>query len=163
MLVALALALALETRGVVELEVEGQPVEKRFVLRHPEAADWNGKLVIGAHGGSGGQSFTRDGRVRGTDETALDDVIGAHALDSGFAYASVDRDGIGGTRERLDLTVQFTGIVEELDEVPPGSTVISVESILATTAVSPRIAAMISRNAAARNSSRSNQLAGRRK
>ena len=31
--------------------------------------------------------------IGGTDETALDDVIGRHAVTSGFAYASVDRDG----------------------------------------------------------------------
>jgi imidazolonepropionase-like amidohydrolase/SAM-dependent methyltransferase/pimeloyl-ACP methyl ester carboxylesterase len=114
MLAALALAVALESRGVIELELDGGPVEKRFVLRHPEEPSaWNGKLVIGAHGGSGGESFTRDGKVRGTDETALDDVIGDHALESGFAYASVDRDGIGGTREGLNLTRQFTDRIAE--------------------------------------------------
>ena len=34
---------------------------KRFVLRYPESG-WNGSLVIGAHGGSGGNNFDPDGQ-----------------------------------------------------------------------------------------------------
>ena len=64
-------------------------------------AKWNGSLVIGAHGGSGGDAIDRSGKVYGTSETALDDVIGDYAFANGFAYASVDRDGIGGTRRGL--------------------------------------------------------------
>jgi pimeloyl-ACP methyl ester carboxylesterase len=105
--------LATEEKGLLELPVEGKPSWKRFVLRYPELGSWNGKLVVGAHGGSGGEAFSRDGRVIGTDETALDDVIGEHALEKGFAYASLDRDGIGGTREGLRLTRRFTGIMKE--------------------------------------------------
>ena len=71
---------------------------------------WNGSLVIGAHGGGGGSNFDRSGKVIGTDETALDDVIGRHALAGGFAYASVDRDGTGG-RAGLSLTTQFANLV----------------------------------------------------
>jgi hypothetical protein len=105
--------LATEEKGQMELPAEGKPSWKRFVLRYPELGLWNGKLVLGAHGGSGGEAFSRDGRVIGTDETALDDVIGEHALETGFAYASLDRDGIGGTREGLALVRRFTGIMKE--------------------------------------------------
>ena len=52
---------------------------KRFVLRYP-ATGWNGALVVGAHGGSGGDNYDPTGKVIGTDETALDDVIGRHAV-----------------------------------------------------------------------------------
>jgi len=97
-----------QLKGVVPLDVDGKPIEKRYVLRTP--SNWNGSLVIGAHGGSGGNNFDRSGKVIGTDETALDDVIGRHALSNGFAYASVDRDGTGG-RAGLGLTVQFTNLV----------------------------------------------------
>ena len=92
-------------KGAVRLDIEGKPVEKRFVIRMP--AKWNGSLVIGAHGGSGGDAVDRSGKVYGTSETALDDVIGAYALSKGFAYASVDRDGIGGTRSGYALTMEF--------------------------------------------------------
>ncbi len=97
-----------QLKGLVTLDTTGGPVEKRYVLRTP--AKWNGSLVIGAHGGGGGNNFDRSGKVIGTDETALDDVIGRHALSTGFAYASVDRDGTGG-RAGLNLTAQFTGLV----------------------------------------------------
>ena len=97
-----------QLKGLVALDVDGKPLEKRYVLRTP--AKWNGSLVIGAHGGSGGNNFDRSGKVIGTDETALDDVIGRHALGQGFAYASVDRDGTGG-RAGLALTTQFTNLV----------------------------------------------------
>ena len=85
------------------------PFTKRFVVRVPEQA-WNGSLVIGAHGGGGGNNFDRAGNVIGTDETALDDVIGRHALAAGFAYASFDRDGGGNGTDGLALTYQFTQI-----------------------------------------------------
>jgi pimeloyl-ACP methyl ester carboxylesterase len=102
-----------ERRGVVPLDQEGRAVTKRYVLRRPVERDqWNGVLVIGAHGGSGGNNYARDGTVIGTDETALDDVVGLHAVERGFAYASVDRDGVGGTREGLRLTYAFTAWAE---------------------------------------------------
>jgi pimeloyl-ACP methyl ester carboxylesterase len=106
-------------RGLVALDVDGKPVAKRFVLRMPASAKatarqapaWNGSLVIGAHGGGGGNNFDRAGNVIGTDETALDDVIGRHALANGFAYASIDRDGTGG-RAGLSLTHQFADLAK---------------------------------------------------
>jgi hypothetical protein len=101
-----------ETKGLVALDVGGTRVPKRFVLRYPaDGARWNGSLVIGAHGGSGGNNFDPAGMVIGTDETALDDVIGRHATASGFAYASVDRDGAIDARGGLALTNQFADIV----------------------------------------------------
>src|SRR5688572_27695331 len=98
-----------QLKGLVPLEIDGKPVEKRYVLRTP--SNWNGSLVIGAHGGDGGNNFDRSGKVIGTDETALDDVIGRHALASSFIYASVDRDGSGNGRTGLSLTTQFTNHV----------------------------------------------------
>jgi len=101
----------IQLKGLVTLDVNGKAVTKRFVIRVPGAPKrWNRSLVIGAHGGGGGDDYDRSGKVIGTDETALDDVIGRHALAGGFAYASVDRDGIGGPREGLALTYQFTEI-----------------------------------------------------
>lgn len=101
-----------QVKGLVALEADGKAVAKRFVFRMPSPAGaWNGSLVIGAHGGGGGNNFDRSGNVIGTDETALDDVIGRHALAGGFAYASVDRDGAGNGRDGLGLTYQFTDIV----------------------------------------------------
>jgi poly(3-hydroxybutyrate) depolymerase len=94
-----------QVKGLVTLDVEGKAVTKRYVIRVP--GKWNGSLVIGAHGGSGGDAIDRAGRVYGTSETALDDVIGDYAFNNGFAYASVDRDGIGGTRSGYSLTMQF--------------------------------------------------------
>jgi pimeloyl-ACP methyl ester carboxylesterase len=100
-----------ELRGMVALDVAGTPVPKRFVLRYPSGAGgWNGSLVIGAHGGSGGSNYDPVGNVIGTDETALDDVIGEHAVARGFAYASVDRDGAVSARDGLRLTSQFADI-----------------------------------------------------
>ena len=96
-------------RGMVALTVAGAPVEKRYVFRVP--SKWNGGLVIGAHGGSGGNNFDRSGQVIGTDETALDDVIGRFAMANGFAYASVDRDGAVSARDGAALTYQFTDLV----------------------------------------------------
>ena len=98
-----------QLKGLVAIELDGQRLEKRYVLRTP--SKWNGSLVIGAHGGGGGNNFDRSGKVIGTDETALDDVIGRHALASGFIYTSVDRDGSGTGRTGLSLTTQFTNHV----------------------------------------------------
>jgi pimeloyl-ACP methyl ester carboxylesterase len=81
------------------------------VLRYPAGIPWNGGLVIGAHGGSGGSNFDPTGKVIGTDETALDDVIGRHAVAGGFAYASVDRDGAVSARDGLRLTNQFADLI----------------------------------------------------
>ena len=105
-----------QLKGLVPLEIDGKPVEKRYVLRMPST--WNGSLVIGAHGGGGGNNFDRSGKVIGTDETALDDVIGRYAISKGFVYASVDRDGSGGGRAGLALTTQFTNLVRAGDEAP---------------------------------------------
>lgn len=112
-----------EARGTVVLLVAGAPVAKRFVLRYPAGVPWNGGLVIGAHGGSGGNNFDPTGKVIGTDETALDDVIGRHAVAAGFAYASVDRDGAVSARDGLRLTNQFadlmaTSLVSRLGRAP---------------------------------------------
>ncbi len=95
-----------QIKGTVPLSVGGAVVPKRFVIRYPETG-WNGGLVIGAHGGSGGNNFDAAGTVIGTDETALDDVIGRHAVTSRFAYASVDRDGAMSADDGLALTNQF--------------------------------------------------------
>jgi len=100
------------------LTVDGKPVTKRYVIRYPERP--NGKLVIGAHGGTGGDRFDLEGRVIGTDETALDDVVGSFVVERGFVYASVDRDGIGGTREGLALTNEFSRVMKEQVEVHLG-------------------------------------------
>ena len=122
--VALTLALCLssafyalgdvnEERGTIQIDVEGDSYEKRYVLRYPDdRGNWNGRLLIGAHGGGGGDNYSRDGRVIGTDEVSLDDVVGDHAVAHGFAYASVDRDGIGGTVEGLKLTQAFTALMK---------------------------------------------------
>lgn len=100
-----------QLKGLVSLTVDGKAAGKRFVIRLPAGSRaWNGALVIGAHGGSGGNNFDRSGNVIGTDEAALDDVIGRHALASGFAYASFDRDGAASAPDGLRLTYQFTSI-----------------------------------------------------
>ena len=101
----------IELKGLVSLDVDGKPAAKRFVIRIPQK--WNGALVIGAHGGSGGEAIDRSGKVYATSETALDDVIGDYAFTNGFAYASVDRDGIGGTRVGYALTMQFETVAQE--------------------------------------------------
>ena len=98
-----------QLKGQVAVDLDGKSANKRFVLRVP--AKWNGSLVIGAHGGSGGDAVDRSGKVYGSSETALDDVIGQYAFDRGFAYASVDRDGIGGTRSGYSLTMQFQALM----------------------------------------------------
>jgi pimeloyl-ACP methyl ester carboxylesterase len=99
-----------QIKGLVALNIDGQRAPKRFVLRVP--AKWNGALVIGAHGGSGGDAVDRSGKKYATSETALDDVIGDYALANGFAYASVDRDGIGGTRSGYALTTEFATLAK---------------------------------------------------
>ncbi len=102
-----------QLQGHVALTVNGQAVNKRFVIRLPAGArPWNGSLVIGAHGGSGGNNFDRNGNVIGTDETALDAVIGRHALANGFAYASFDREGAVSARDGLRLTYAFTALAK---------------------------------------------------
>jgi pimeloyl-ACP methyl ester carboxylesterase len=112
--VGVGIGIGIEERGEIELTVEGRSYWKRFVIRYPvRLEDWNRALVVGAHGGSGGESYSRDGRVIGTDETALDDVVGNHALANGFAYASVDRDGIGGSPMGLALTHSFAAAVRQ--------------------------------------------------
>ena len=100
----------LQLKGKVAVDLEGKPVNKRFVIRVP--SKWNGSLVIGAHGGSGGDAVDRTGKVYATSETALDDVIGAYAFEHGFAYASVDRDGIGSSRAGYGLTMQFATLAK---------------------------------------------------
>jgi poly(3-hydroxybutyrate) depolymerase len=99
-----------QLKGEVTVDVKGLPQTKRFVLRTPSR--WNGALVIGAHGGNGGDAIDRAGNVYATSETALDDVIGDYALANGFAYASVDRNGTSG-RDGLELTTEFADIVKE--------------------------------------------------
>ena len=94
-----------EFKGLASIEVDGKPVNKRYVLRVPEK--WNGALVLGAHGGSGGDAIDRAGKKYGTSETALDDVIGDYAFANSFIYASIDRDGIGGTRSGYSVLMQF--------------------------------------------------------
>ena len=94
-----------EFMGLVSSTVAGSAVQKRAVIRVP--TNWNNDLVIGAHGGSGGDAIDRSGKVYATSETALDDVIGDYAYKNGFAYASIDRDGIGNSREGVALTLEF--------------------------------------------------------
>lgn len=109
MMASMAVAEVHEERGEIRLEVDGDSYEKRYVLRYPDdSSSWNGRLLIGAHGGSGGENYSRDGEVIATDEVSLDDVVGDHAVAHGFAYASIDRDGIAGTVEGLKLTEAFT-------------------------------------------------------
>src|SRR6478609_1995687 len=81
------------------------PAAQPFVIRVPDK--WNGDLVIGAHGGSGGDAVDRSGTKYATSETALDDVIGDYAFKNGFAYASVDRSGVGYSKEGVELTLKF--------------------------------------------------------
>jgi len=87
------------------ITISAQPGPRRYVLRVP--SQWNGSLVIGAHGGSGGNAVDRSGKVYATSETALDDVIGRYAFEKGFAYASIDRDGVGSSPEGVTITLDF--------------------------------------------------------
>jgi pimeloyl-ACP methyl ester carboxylesterase len=106
-----------ELRSRARFNLGSGPVEKRFVIRIP--SQWHGSLVIGAHGGNGGNAVDRSGKVYATSETALDDVIGDYVFKTGFAYASVDREGIGGNLDGALLTVAFLARVDRelLDHV----------------------------------------------
>ena len=85
--------------------------EKRFILRYPQNdKDWNSRLLVAAHGGTGGPSLSADGTQIGTGETSLDDLIGEYAVAQGFAYASVDRNGVGGTPQGLALVNEFAAL-----------------------------------------------------
>lgn len=97
--------LAIGAVVMMTLAPAAQLAGRRHVLRVPPT--WNGALVIGAHGGSGGNAVDRSGKVYATSETALDDVIGRYAFDKGFAYASVDRDGVGSSVEGARITREF--------------------------------------------------------
>jgi hypothetical protein len=96
--------------GRARFNLGSGPVDKRYVIRIP--AKWNGSLVVGAHGGSGGDALDRSGKVYAHSETALDDVIGEYVFKNGFAYASLDREGIGGTLDGALLTVAFLAKVD---------------------------------------------------
>ena len=98
----------LEERGLIRLNANSRVYEKRFLIRFPDnPGQWNERLIIGVHGGSGGALYSRTGSMIETSETALDDVVADHATSLGYAYASLDRQGIGGTREGLGLVHAF--------------------------------------------------------
>ena len=100
-----------EVTGMVSLAAADADNGKRFVIRYPsDGATWNGRLVVAAHGGTGGPALAADGTQVGTSETSLDDVVGDYAIAHGFAYACVDRDGIGGTPQGLAVVTEFAGI-----------------------------------------------------
>ncbi len=65
---------------------------------------------MAAHGGTGGPALAADGTHVGTSETSLDDVVGDYAIAHRFAYACVDRNGIGGTPQGLAVVTEFAGI-----------------------------------------------------
>ena len=89
----------------------GEP-PRRFVLRHPvRPPDWNGILVIGAHRGVGGIRRGPAGEELGGGETELDDLIGWWALDQGFAWASLDRAGLGAGPDAHRLTEAFARLM----------------------------------------------------
>ncbi len=112
---------AVEERGVLELTVGGEPAVKRYTLRYPATPDaWNGMLVVGVHGGTGGEALSVDGTVTGTDELSLDDVIGEHAMNQGFAYASVDRDGVGSSKAGVEIVARFTNRMRDRLEAVAG-------------------------------------------
>lgn len=99
----------LEERGLAQLEANNRAYEKRFLIRFPDnPGQWNERLIIGVHGGTGGALYARTGNMIETSETALDDVVADHATSLGYAYASLDREGIGGTREGLGLVHAFS-------------------------------------------------------
>ncbi len=108
---------ALITQGIVASVPPGRglpPGEpaRRFALRHPvRPPDWNGTLVIGAHRGLGGIRRGDGGADLGTGETELDDLIGWWALDQGFAWASMDRAGLGASPDGLRLTEAFARLM----------------------------------------------------
>lgn len=110
---------ALVTQGTVASVPPGRALPpgepaRRFVLRHPARfPDWNGALVIGAHHGVGGIRRGADGEALGTGETALDGLVGAWALERGFAWASFDRAGLGAGPEAYRLTEAFARLMFE--------------------------------------------------
>ncbi len=110
---------ALVTQGTVASVPPGRALPpgepaRRFVLRHPARfPDWNGALVIGAHHGLGGIRRGADGEALGTGETALDGLVGAWALERGFAWASFDRAGLGAGPEAYRLTEAFARLMFE--------------------------------------------------
>ncbi len=114
---------ALVTQGIIASVPPGRglpPGEppRRFVLRHPlRPPDWNGTLVIGAHRGLGGIRRGEGGADLGTGETELDDLIGWWALDQGFAWASVDRAGLGASPDAYRLTEAFARLM--FDQIFP--------------------------------------------
>lgn len=101
----------IEQSGLITLASVDQ--EKRFILRYPNDERWNGRLLIAAHGGTGGPSLSADGVEIGTAETSLDDLIGDYAIDHGYAYASVDRDGVGATAQGLAVVKEFAEAIRE--------------------------------------------------
>lgn len=110
---------ALVTQGTVASVPPGRALPpgepaRRFVLRHPARfPDWNGSLVIGAHHGLGGIRRGADGEALGTGETALDGMVGAWALEQGYAWASFDRAGLGAGPEAYRLTEAFARLMFE--------------------------------------------------
>ena len=110
---------ALVTQGTVASVPPGRALPpgepaRRFVLRHPARfPDWNGALVIGAHHGLGGIRRGADGEALGTGETGLDGLVGAWALERGFAWASFDRAGLGAGPEAYRLTEAFARLMFE--------------------------------------------------
>ena len=72
-----------QLKGLVTLDVGGQAGCEAICDSRPRLREvGNGvRLVIGAHGGSGGDAVDRSGKVYATAETALDDVIGDYAFD----------------------------------------------------------------------------------
>lgn len=87
--------------------------ERSYVLRYPaEPTLWNARLVVGVHGETGSRVRKGPGgQVLGTHETQLDDIIGDHALHTGYAYASVERAGFGGKDRGLWLLDQFAQVI----------------------------------------------------
>ena len=102
---------SIEQSGLITLASVDQ--EKRFILRYPNDERWNGRLLTAAHGGTGGPSLSADGVEIGTAETSLDDLIGDYAIDHGYAYASVDRDGVGATAQGLAVVKEFAEAIRE--------------------------------------------------
>lgn len=102
-----------EEHGQIQVTVQDQVYQKQYVLRYPEAGtQWNTRLVIGVHGESGGAvRYSRQGQVVGTHETALDDMIGEYALNTGYAYASVER--IGGRQDGMAFISEFTRLMRD--------------------------------------------------
>ncbi|MED5377499.1 MAG: alpha/beta hydrolase [Acidobacteriota bacterium] len=110
-----------EQSGLITLASVDQ--RKRFILRHPDQKIWNGRLLVAAHGGTGGPSLSADGTEIGTAETSLDDLIGEHAIRRGYAYASVDRDGPGATAQGLAVVKEFAEVIRGRAETALGRNV----------------------------------------